>query len=80
MKDALAISWNIIDKKIFTFYFNSSRVWGIYIILWGFKLFIGIGEPCTCCKFGCCGVIFCEWSFSIFIFLELLAFKLLDGG
>jgi heme/copper-type cytochrome/quinol oxidase subunit 3 len=21
-----------------------------------------------------------EWSFSIFIFLELLAFKLLDGG
>jgi hypothetical protein len=35
---------------------------------------------CTCCKFGCCGIIFCEWSFSIFIFLELLAFKLLDGG
>jgi hypothetical protein len=26
------------------------------------------------------GVIFCEWSFSIFIFLELLAFKLLGGG
>jgi hypothetical protein len=25
-------------------------------------------------------VIFCEWSFSIFIFSELLAFKLLDGG
>jgi hypothetical protein len=23
MKEALAISWNIIDKKIFTFYFNS---------------------------------------------------------
>jgi hypothetical protein len=27
-----------------------------------------------------CGVIVCEWSFSIFIFLELLAFKLLGGG
>jgi hypothetical protein len=26
------------------------------------------------------GVIFYEWSFSIFIFLELLAIKLLDGG
>jgi hypothetical protein len=26
MKEALAISRNIIDKTIFTFYFNSSRV------------------------------------------------------
>jgi hypothetical protein len=28
MKEALAISWNITNKKIFTFYFNSSRVYG----------------------------------------------------
>jgi hypothetical protein len=26
MKEAVAISWNIIDKKVFTFYFNSSTI------------------------------------------------------
>jgi hypothetical protein len=33
MKEALAISWNIIDKKIFTFYFNSSRVWALTLFV-----------------------------------------------
>jgi hypothetical protein len=59
----------------FDFYEDQLKLQGMNI---GIKWFMV--EPYTCCKFGCCGVIFCEWSFSIFIFLELLAFKLLGGG